>query len=293
MHDVIFEYLGYPIVELSLYGELKDIDLVILCQHGFRGKDFIEYFEDFSPRFQTVISENDFDKYLDIEHDFGTLKLSKFIANKLEKIINVAVVVINCDRGIVDANREDEHCIRPLVKTYASEATLLSLVDVNSFIRSTVNSILDRKMKKDGCILDVHSMWPYTLSKNPDKCESFSEFVDLYQSLNWIKERRAINLIVHDANGIAIADTHIADLLDTSLRQAKYETRYDKPYYILPERSNYGYFKKFRGIALDIPRDLIGDPRENSFPDFSSMVESPEKLKSLSSAIYSGLSHLF
>ena len=293
MHSIPFNYLGYPAVELYVYGKLEEVDLFILCQHGFSNSSFTDFFPKFSPSYNGELPRDIFSEYLDIEHDFGARQLSKSIAENLSVHINVAVIAVNCDRGIVDANREDENCIRPLVKTYASVETLSELLSINKFIRTTVYSTLKKNLHPNGYILDIHSMWPYTLNINPDECSNFSQFVHLYKSSSYIKEKRKVNFIVHDINGLAIADKLISNSVEKTLRQKDYKTEYDKPYYILSERSNYRYFKDFKGVAIDIPRDLIGDPRKESFPDFSNMIESTKKVKHLSGAISLGIRNLY
>jgi hypothetical protein len=293
INSASFDYLGYPIIELHTYGRSKEIDLFILCQHGFRARSFTDFFPEFLPSYSEEATEDIFSEYLDIEHDYGARKLSKFVAENLATHINVAVITVNCDRGIVDANREDEYCIRPLVRKYATATVLSKLQKINEFIRTTVYSLLKKYLKLDGYILDLHSMWPYTLNKNPDNCSSFDQFVKLYKSSEHIKEKRNINFIVHDINGLAVADKLMASSIEKYLKQASYEIEYDKPYYILPERSNHRYFSNFKGIAIDIPRNLIGYPRKGSFPNFSSMRESSEKVKGLGNAISLGVKALY
>jgi len=291
MNSTLISYCKYPILQLDVHDVTKPVDIFILCQHGFRSSSFTNFFPRFLPPYDKDLSQELFVKYLEIEHDFGSRELSLFIFDGLKSKMNAAIITVNCDRGIVDANRQDDYCVRPLIKTYISAENLSELLGLNYFVRSEIFSLLQH-LSSDGYILDVHSMWPYSLNVNPDRYLNFADFVQLYELPENLSEKRRVNLIVNDINGVSISNQTMASSVEKALIEGGYDVVRDEPYYMLPERSNYFYFSHFNGVAIDIPRNLLGDSRKNSFPDFSFMKISQEKLRNFGDSIVSGITML-
>ena len=290
--SIDYRYLEYPIVRSLNYGNSSKVDLVILCQHGFNSKEFIENFPHLISCFKGY-SQNTISKYLDIEHDFAARRLAINLAKTLSTKINVLFVGINCDRGIMDANRLPKYCVSSFVNNNASDEIILELQAINIFIRNTIFSILKKHLDPSGYIIDVHSMWPFNMNIPESKLYDIEEFSESFTNFSYLGNPRNINLIVHQNDGQSIADKKLAYFIEQELIINNYSVEYDNPFCILPIRSNYQYFKHYRGIAFDIPRTLLGKRSSENPIDFSFMIESQEMITNISNAIASGLLKLF
>ena len=114
-----YKYLEYPIIRCLSYGDLSRINLVVLCQHGFNSKEFMEYFPHLISSFKDYPSNIIF-KYLDIEYDFAARMLAVNLAKILSTKFNVLFIGVNCDRGIMDANRLPKYCVSSFINNLGS-----------------------------------------------------------------------------------------------------------------------------------------------------------------------------
>ena len=228
-------------------------------------------------------------RYLDLEHDFAARSLAISLAKKLSTKFNVLLLVVNCDRGIMDANRLSDHCISSVIQKTASSDTIIELQNLNKFIREQISDILNKHLHPGGYILDVHSMWPFTMNIPNSKKNNLDDFSKSFMLANHLGKRRNLNFIVHQDNGEAIADKEIASFIERELTSNKYPVQYDEPFSMDSIRSNYQYFKSYRGIAFDVPRDFLGKRQSKNPLDFSFMIEDKRMIDNLSHTIASGI----
>lgn len=288
MKIVHYNYSGYPIITTYFHNNLSNIDVVLLCQHGHDKNSFIKHFSQLLAPLQRY-SYDIISLYLELEHDFGSKDLVMKIADTLSTKINVMSIFVNCDRAIMDANRLEDFCITPFLKNLYSESTVNELRSMNIYVRETIWSLLNKYLKTDGYILDIHSMWPFDV-ETPLDTELDVEIINMsYLSLGCRGGRRKINFISNDIDGNLISSQRLADSLEKELKSKDYSVEYDKPYYMLPIRSNYYYLLKYEGIAIDVPRDLIGKSRDNSLIDFSYMEKDMKLISKLSHSISEGV----
>ena len=289
--DNNYFFKGYPAVTVYKNSNALHADLIILCQHGYGKEDFIKHFPSLYSPFKANDSEY-FSDFLEIEHDYGAEAVAFKISEILKDKLNVFVITVDCDRAIMDANRLESYCISPLVSRYFSEPVINELKELNFFIREVIISIFKEKLDPEGYIIDIHTMWPFNINVNYKDCHTIKKFVQEYLSPLNKGEPRNINLITHSKDGVWIAD----ESLSTSVEQElgiKYTVKYNEPFCMLPVRSNYIYFSSYKGIAIDIPRNLIGISKSSIADDFTYMKKDNDSIISLSAALSKSVLNLF
>ncbi len=296
MNVIDYTYNNYPIVNAYNYGNGINADLIILCQHGFKDKDFSEYFPHFFRPFKQYQSEI-FSSFLEIEHDFAARDVAFQIAKILHKKLHVMVITVNCDRAIMDANRTDDYCMIPFIRKYFSETIVNEIKSLNIFVRETILSIFKKYLNPEGYIIDIHSMWPFNVKVDYEDVPNIKEFIYAFTSPFHKGTRREINFITHDfthdSEGEYIANKNLSIAIENELRKKEYYIKYNDPFSMLPIRSNYEYFSLYNGIAIDIPRDFLGVPHSHNTIDFSYMKKNKNSIISISDAMASGLLKLF
>lgn len=284
-------YKNYTLVNSYNYNNALKADIIILCQHGYSGKEFADNFPHFFLPLNKYQSKT-VSYFLEIEHDYGARDVAFEIANILHKQLNLIVITVNCDRAIMDANRTEEHCITPFILNSLSETNINEIKLLNIFVRETILSILKENFNPEGYILDIHSMWPFNINIEYENISDINEFISKFLSPSNQGARREINFITHNANGKYIANEYLSLAIEKELKK-KYHVKYNDPFYMLPIRSNYTYFTTFNGIAIDIPRNILGISYLNNSIDFSYMKKDKNSILSISDAIASGVLKLF
>lgn len=282
-----YKYSNYPIIRCFKYGSSSKVDLVVLCQHGYNSESFLKHFSHLLRSFDSYPSDI-ISRYLDIECDFGARSLAISLSKILSESFNTLFIGVDCDRGIMDANRLSEYCVSPFIQNTYSDSVIFELKEMNVFIREKIFSIFKEYLTPSSFIVDVHSMWPYNMNIPDDKLNNIEEFTKSHLNMNFLGSRRNINLIVHEEDGSPISDAKLAYFIEKELINNKYSVEYDNPFYMLPIRSNYQYFKYFSGIALDIPRNLLGKSKSEDSNDFTFMHEDEEMINDICRTIASG-----
>jgi len=263
----LLNFDGFPLVSIKFFGEKKPkIDLFLNCPHGYAGKDFLRFFPFFKNLF-SKISPDIFEKYLELEHDFCSIELAEKIAENLaEKGLFVAVIFVNCDRGILDANRNEEKCVRRIFDHEKHFSTVEILQKMNRKIADAILGAAQKNLAENGLFLDCHSMWPSSPKihpsdfENPDQLEKY--IFSIISPKNQHKTR-AINFLIHDHNGIEIADAPAAKIIENALLARGFATRVDEPYRMNPEYRAGFYYQFVRGVSFDVPRHFLATRTEN------------------------------
>ncbi|MEM8720381.1 MAG: hypothetical protein AAGE84_13935 [Cyanobacteria bacterium P01_G01_bin.39] len=292
MYIIDYIYENYAIVKSYHYGNNSNADLVVLCQHGFNGKEFSENFPDFFlplNRYQPELAS----KFLELEHDYGATDLTFKIADLLKEKLNLIVVTINCDRAIMDANRMEDYCITPFIHKNLPKKTIDQIKTLNIFARDTVLSILEKTFKPQGYIIDIHSMWPFNVNINYENINDINQFISEFTSPKNKGTRRGINFITHNSKGELIANKSLSVFVEQELSKKGYLVKYNEPFYMLPIRSNYIYFRKYKGLAIDIPRNLLGKINSSNSINFYKMKKNKNSITSIANAIVLGILKLF
>ena len=284
-------YKNYSLVNSYNYNNALKADIIILCQHGYSGKEFADNFPHLFLPLKKYQSKT-VSCFLEIEHDYGARDVAFEIANILHQKLNSIVITVNCDRAIMDANRTEDHCITPFVLNSLSDTSINEIKLLNIFVRETILSILKENFNSEGYILDIHSMWPFNINIKYENISDINEFISKFLSPENQGTRREINFITHNANGKYIANEYLSLAIEQELKK-KYHVKYNDPFHMLPIRSNYIYFTAFNGIAIDIPRNILGISQLNNSIDFSYMKKDKNSILSISDAIASGILKLF
>ena len=256
--------------------------------HGYNSGDFIEHFPQLLLPFQKYSSDTTH-LYLELEHDFAARDLVINMADRLSKKIKVMTIFVNCDRGIMDANRIEKYCISPLLKDSYSDSIIDKLRFLNRFVKKTVFSLLNKFLKSDGYIVDIHSMWPFNINIPSDAKSDIEKFVKVFLSADHKGSRRKINFINNELSGKPIGFTKLAHSIEEELALEEYPVEYNNPYYMLPIRSNYQYLNRYKGVVIDIPRDFLGIPRDSTEVDFSYMKKDMRLISKLSYLLTIGI----
>lgn len=272
----------YSAITTYSYGRHEKFDFILLCQHGYEDKTFRKKF--LEKEIDKIYKKHGFlfEEFLDFELDSGARLLSFNIAEQLSEVFSVLLVHVNCDRGIMDANRVQEICVNKYISELVSRETTIRLKLLNQYIRETILNIFNNLSTDRLFILDVHSMWPFNIkSINPIIDISLEKFIELLRISNDLSNKRNINLIVRDNNNLVISDINAANSIMAGLKNNGYNVDIDKPFYMSDVRSNYHYFKRYKGLAIDIPRDLLGDFTFDNL-NFSFMNINTKKIKEIS-----------
>lgn len=283
-----YYYFNYPILTVNFYSLQKDIDLILLCQHGYKSKEFLESFPEFIKPLEDY-SQDIISLYLELEHDYASRDLTDEIGKDLSETLNVMSILVNCDRGIMDSNRLKDYCIPSFLYHSYEPSVILKIKKLNSFIRKTIYFLLKQFISPSGYILDIHTMWPLNLLDSSGSIINIESVCRQYMSPRKSVSPRKINFICKDSNDNWISSKKMAKSLELSLNSYNYEIDYDIPFYMLPIRSNYHYFSEYNGIAIDFPRSLFGHKKNQAEHDYSFLIKNDFGIKEISKVISRGV----
>ncbi|NEO84787.1 MAG: hypothetical protein F6J87_11115 [Spirulina sp. SIO3F2] len=292
LHTCFFE--GYNLIEYMVSSNSPKVDTILLCQHGFRDDDFRNHFFEHTNMFGEH-SQELVNLYLDLEYDFGAQSTTIHLARKISSKLRVLAIFVNCDRSIMDSNRIAKDCIDEIAINYIDSEKVAQLRKMNFFVRETILNLCRQYLEPEGFIIDVHSMWPFSFEPEIKKGSDIRSYCQSFLEPNAKREGRNINFILNekDEQGMfsPVADLSLALSLKKSLQDAEYCVDEDKPYFMESRRSNYEYFKLYRGIAIDIPRNLLGSnlPKTANPLDYSLIIEDMSKIISMSDAMAKGI----
>ncbi|NRA43844.1 MAG: hypothetical protein HRU09_02695 [Oligoflexales bacterium] len=251
----------------TLYGSNNQFRLLITVPHGSIGEAFFARYPHFWQSFSKPTEIGAFYRYLRIEQDFGAKELSHRFAYWVHTLMpQLGVLVLEKDypRGILDGGRQLSHCLRSMVPGSLMKELETDLLQVHGSTLDVVRQEIDLVARRGGILVDLHTMAPYcphfmqgtqTLTEHYDSLEDYLEHF-LETKFHHPKFKRDIDLITEDGSGNVIADKELTAAF-FSVLSAHYPLAFNDPYAALPHFMMHEYLCSSRGIAIDVPKDLI------------------------------------
>ena len=263
-------------IRRTLYGNHSHFRLLITVPHGSIGEVFFARYPHFWQSFAEPNEIEAFYRYLRIEQDFGAKELAHRLAhwvNALMPQLGVLVLEKDYPRGILDGGRQISHCLRSMVPTSLMQNLETDLLQVHGSTLDVVRREIDVLNQQDGILIDLHTMAPYcphfmqgeqNLQEHYDSLSDYlNHFLD--PSFHHPDFKRDIDIITEDGSGNMIADQQLT-LAFSSTLSAHFPLAFNDPYAALPHFMMHEYLCSSKGIAIDIPKDLIS---QQVLPHFS------------------------
>lgn len=262
-------------IRRTLYGNNHHFRLLITVPHGSIGEAFFARYPHFWQSFSQPTESKAFYRYLRIEQDFGAQELAHRLAywvNCLMPKLGVLILEKDYPRGILDGGRQLSHCLRPMVPPDILKALETDLLQLHASTLDVVRKEIVLLNQHRGALIDLHTMAPFCPhfmqgSKNlPETYESLSDYLDhfLDPKFHHPDSKRNIDLITEDGSGKMIADKQLSAAFTKTL-SPKFPLAFNDPYAAPPHFMMHEYLCSSRGIAIDVPKDLIS---QQAPPDF-------------------------
>lgn len=292
----LLSFSGFPLVVAEFFGTPKPkVDLVVNCPHAFFADDFLNFFPDIANIFQNTPPEVLW-QYRELERDFGSFSLARSIAQKsAERGLFVAFLVVQCDRGILDANRVPSCAVRRVFDHQRYSAETAKLREMAQEIGKTILSFSKKNLSPDGFFLDCHSMWPscqYVLPGDFEHPEHLTGYIKTLINPENQSRVRSLNFLVRDEGGRDIADAKRTSILVDALSRSGFPSKYDDPYFFQPRYQGFHYYSSFPGVSIDAPRQFLGKitSYDGLFPIWT---EDFDRIDALSEALVNGIAETF
>ncbi|MFK7825284.1 MAG: hypothetical protein AB8G05_14110 [Oligoflexales bacterium] len=262
-------------IRRTLYGSNNHFRLLITVPHGSIGEAFFARYPHFWQSFAEPGEIEAFYRYLRIEQDFGSRELAHRLAfwvNTLMPQLGVLILEKDYPRGILDGGRQLSHCLRSMVPPALMQSLELDLLQVHTSTLEVVRQEIVALNQRNGVLVDLHTMAPYCPhfmqgEKNlPDHYDSLTDYLNHFLDPNFHHPdfKRDIDLITEDGSGNIIADQQLT-LAFSSTLSAHFPIAFNNPYAALPHFMMHEYLCSSRGIAIDVPKDLISYQQAPNF----------------------------
>lgn len=268
MTDSLF-FDGYPLIKTKIFANPKAKFRIFLnCPHGYFGPEFLQNF----PKVQELFShvpEKIFQKYLNLEMDFGSSQLAFALAEELSSDTDIILCFPQVDRGLLDANRTPDHAVRKVFDHQEHGHIRNKLKKMSTEMFDHISKISKEFLKEEGLFLDLHTMWPTCQRISPEEFESpdsLEKYVEHLLHPENQKQLRAINFLVSDLEKNIIADSFYVEKMAETFQLRGIKIALDTPYQMLPKYTSYHYYKNFSGVSIDIPRSFLGHPLDHNDP---------------------------
>lgn len=265
----LVQFDGYDLVTVEFYGDPeKPLDLVINCPHGYSGKEFLETFPQVRELFSQIPNDV-FHKYLSLEMDFGEFELAKVLAEILSQDLNIAVLYVQCDRGILDGNRIVEYAVRRIFDHEKHPRTRGMIREMSEQIATNISEFTQNRLAPHGFFLDLHTMWPTSQRVSPQRFESaetLEKYVDLLLDYENQEKNRCINFLLSNQEEEVIADKKRTEIITKQLEKDGFCSVFDEPYFFTHSTLSAQYYQFFPGVSIDLPRNFLGKPKDIGDP---------------------------
>ena len=260
--------LPKQLVQKTIYGTASKPDVILLCLHGNDGSEFMRA----NPFLYDIADDSPetLDRFIKLEHDFGSSELAHTTAQSVESSGGTAhVVEANIPRAILDLGRfSSEHAIRPIFIYAELNHLLTQLKQLHSEAMQSIQEALG-ELKSDGKWLDIHTMSPHNPIFFDEKLSApdaltpapgrLHQYIDEYLLPGRTGTRRPINVATHvSENDTLVYDYELSKKILKRLRTAGFGCEYNAPHAMNMTITAANLLDVHRrGTLLDFPKDSI------------------------------------
>lgn len=257
---------GIDAVRTTYYGLGKGekANVILMAQHGGDSRQLVS-------RFNGAFADNPqvLDDYLKIDRDACTPELAHAIAAQIAGTtsgLQVKVVEVLYERGILDPNRIAGHAIRNVLRHGDNSEVLDLLMRLHLETVKVINAHLRDLAETDGGLfVDLHSMAPYeALGLEGERPGHLVAYNYAYSSRERRGERRQLDLITEIPGPRMIANPVLVGNMQSRLDAHGVSFDFNKPYpkadmsveevrRVMTTR----YMEVYPGMAIDIPKDFL------------------------------------
>jgi|GEM_PF-1775384 len=279
------------IIETSYPDNNQEPQCLITIPHSSRGGNMFDRFPQIKDAFKG--REGLFQAYLNLEHDVGAQALAHNVGQRLEKDHGISTRVLfshNMHHGIVDPNRIPGQAIRPALHYERYPGLRESLELTHQELIAEIRAALQRIPNLSRVVaIDLHTMAPYTPGVNPSSPteaatltpDGIEAYIQAFTSREFRGARRPIDILTTVSGQPQVGDPILAAALKNSLEQGGFRAEYNNPYPLSPVLMSTEIARQTRGLALDIPKDLVTQTGPDDEVDLTNAVNDNQKIDRL------------
>jgi len=267
------------VVEVNYPANSRAPDCLVTIPHASQGGDF---FTNFPQIHQAFLEQRELlDRFLRLEHDTGTLKLAHVIGQYLLRDHQLSTRVLfpnHIHRGVVDPNRLPGHAIRPLIDYSLFpglyEALQAEHLDIVTQMRESISAIPDLSRV---VAIDLHTMAPWSPSVDPSSTteavnlrhDNVPAYIRAFNDKPFRGAKRPIDILTAVPGEHAVGDQGLSQALQAVFRQRGFSISENNPYPLSPVLMSTEIVRQTRGVALDIPKDMVCETAEDGEIDLT------------------------
>lgn len=263
------------------------VGLVVL--HGSTGG---QLFKENPGLLRLAPDEGEFQKYLAIESDFGTLELAREVARAIDKLtsaLRIDITHVDLPLGIIDVNALD---IEAAVRNVLDPEYCGSVESLLGKVHQAALGALDKqlgKIHKDGILVSLHSCSPGERIAAPD--ESYDRLGVYNRSFTMPENQdaavpRLIDIVTALPNGRVVADEGLVHNMERCLEAEGFPVALNSPFSIQPGTWQLQASRGPRFAALDVPKHHIAEgSAESVISNLAALKIDKEKVEKLAGQI--------
>ena len=280
----------------SRYGNQNQLNVLIVDPHGADADHFLSEFPDVTDHPLILGLGKVFDEFLRIERDVGATELCHATAKALvtrQPNLGVEVFSMNYPRAILDGGRLFSHLIRAWVPDSLRQKHHDDWFGIHRETLAKLDQRYSQLRQSGGLLLDLHTMAPYspthsdgTIKLMHAELGTLHRYVeDFINAPQTTLNRRDFDIITEDEHDKEIGCPQLSRHLIAELDELKTPWVFNQPYRAVSHFMMYHHLSHARGIACDLPKDLlVADQDQHKFHLAKCTVD-PEKVERYASAI--------
>lgn len=252
------------------YGDKDRLDCVLLVQHDGDASQFLNRFPFLRQAFCVPHRQNTLERYFAIDQDKGSAPLAHATAKALARFApeyGSQVLEIHLPRAIIDINRIAGKALRNIFRYPHDISVTQELKYIHAQIIETLRLRIHSQLR--AILVDIHTMAPFSPDAAfPTATEAISEspgtlddYVDIWTNPAKRGERRAIDLVTEvrypDGRVREAADGQLTEIMKEIFSARDIPFCFNHPYPTAPHIMSTEYMQRCRGIAVDVPKDLL------------------------------------
>jgi len=247
-------------------GDDLRFDVIITCPHSERGDKFLEF--DYPIIAELIkLDKEDFNKFLEIEYDFGTRDLSHTIAKVLYAKFGIRTLIIepSFPRSILDAGRLYPNCLREIIDYSHHPKLKKELLDLfDRYMAHLCHAVAVAK-SFNAISIDLHTMSTYSpniiqdryaeaITETPD---NLLEYIRLFRDSHKDGEKRLTEFFTGDHRNEIFANQDLLNTLTSHFENAGISIQYDKPYILAEHLVAHYLVSELSTVCVDLPKDFL------------------------------------
>lgn len=283
------------VIEFNYPPRTQAPQCLITIPHASHGGDFFKNF----PQLVEVFAERRelLDRFLRLEHDAGSQNLAHAVGGYLDRDFGIATRVLfshHMHRGFVDPNRLPGSAVRPVID-YAQYPGLKEVLEAeHRDIVAQMRAHLARIPNLSNVVaIDLHTMAPYTPKVDPSSTteavtltpDNMEAYVRAFTDPQFRGSKRPIDILTAIPGEGPIGDPALVYRLEDALAMDGFTSGVNDPYPLSPVLISSEIVRQTRGVALDVPKDLIGITRPDGEIDLTNIEPDMVKIARLAQCI--------